>query len=185
MRVLIDVDGVVADLMGGFEHFIRERHGLELYPREITTFHIVKSPAHEWLHAKIDLDTQLADFLAHPNCYGHVDVIDGSQIVIDGFLKQGFEIAFITATLKESPESYAPKFRWLAKHFPGVPVISCPSGQKHWLKADFGIDDRFDTCQRWSSAGTTPLLFRQPWNEAPEGVRSFNWWEIADELYSR
>ena len=185
MRVLIDVDGVVADLMGGFAHFIRERHGLELSPWKITTFNIPRSPAHQALHARIDLEKQLQDFLALPNCYEHVDVIEGSQVALDYFLKEGFQLAFITATLKESPESYAPKFRWLAKNFPGIPVISCPSEQKCWFQADYGIDDRYDTCHRWLCSGVTPLLFRQPWNEAPGGERSFNWSEIADELCSR
>lgn len=185
MRVLIDVDGVVADLMGGFEHFIQMEHGLELRPREITTFHIARSPAHATLDAKLDLDRQLADFLALPNCYDHVDVIEGAAEAIDTFLENGFEMAFITATLKESPESYAPKFRWLTKNFFGIPVISCPSEQKCWFQADYGIDDRYDTCQRWLKSGVTPLLFRQPWNEAPFTARRFNWSEITDELCSR
>ena len=170
--------------MGGFEHFIRERYGLELRPWEIRTFHIVNSPAHRQLHAEIDLDKQLADFLALPNCYDHVDMIDESLLGVASLMSAGYDLAFITATLKESPESYAPKFRWLAKNFPGVPVISCPSQQKHWFTADYGIDDRYDTCQRWLNSGVKPLLFRQPWNEAPAGERSFNWLEIIDELCS-
>lgn len=186
MRVLIDVDGVVADLMGGFEKFVWNRHCRELRAREITTFKLANSPAHQELHAAIDLTRELEAFLALPDCYGEVEVIEGAQEGI-GRLQQEthMELAFVTATMKESPESYAPKFRWLAMHFPGIPVISCPSDQKHWFDADFGVDDRYDTCQRFESAGITPLLFRQPWNEAPEGNPRYDWKGVVDAVLHR
>lgn len=182
MRVLIDVDGVVADLIGGFEFFIRERFAKELRPREITTFNITRSPAQQSLHVEIDLDRQLADFLTLPGCYDSVHPIEGAEHAIRMLIRWGFELVFVTATLEDAPESYASKFRWLRRHFPKLPVISCPSGQKHWFNAEYGIDDRYDTCQRWSSAGVKPLLFRQPWNEAPLGTDSFDWSEILDFL---
>jgi len=180
MRLLIDVDGVVADLMGGFELFIRNKYCLELRPREITTFHIANSPAHRGLHERIDLDRNLEEFLALGDVYQlYVDPVPGAEDAIRRLQQRpDIEFAFVTATLHESPESYASKYRWLTKRFGRAPVISCPSGQKHWFDADYGIDDRYDTCQRWSQAGVTPLVFRQPWNEAPEGVRSYDWEEI-------
>jgi 5'(3')-deoxyribonucleotidase len=184
-RGLIDVDGVVADLMGGFEWFIREQFGMELRPREITTFRVIRSPAHQDLHQAIDLDQRLTEFLARPDCYDHSPVIDGAKDAIEvlrGYF--GHELAFVTAILDESPESYATKFRWLDRNFPGIPVISCPSRQKCWVEGDYGIDDRWDTCERWMKAGVAPLLFRQPWNEAPPGARSFDWREIVDVIGS-
>lgn len=183
MRVLVDVDGVVADLMGGFELFIRDRFRLELRPREITTFKIVNSPAHQQLHGQVDLNRQLADFLALPNVYhDYVDLVPGAQAGILELIDAGVEVAFVTATLHESPESYASKYRWLTKRFGRMPVISCPAEQKHWFTADYGVDDRADTCDRWRDAGIRPLLFRQPWNEAAEGTRTYDWEEICAAL---
>lgn len=183
MRLLIDVDGVVADLMGGFERFIWGKYRLDLRPREITTFHLAKSPAHQELHARIDLDRQLADYLALPNVYeDYVSMVPGSQAAIRELQHAGVDMAFVTATLHESPDSYASKYRWLFKRFGRIPVISCPSGQKHWFRADYGIDDRADTCERWREAGVHPLLFRQPWNEAPEGTPTYDWEAICAAL---
>lgn len=176
MRLLIDVDGVVADLMRGFETFLRGKYEVELRPREITTFHLANSPAHRVLHEQIDLDANLAEFLALDDVYERfVDPITGAYEGIHTLESMGVELAFVTATLHESPESYAPKYRWLDKRFPGIPVISCPSRQKHWFSADYGTDDRYDTCERWRAAGVRPLLFRQPWNEAPDGTPSYDW----------
>lgn len=183
MRVLVDVDGVVADLMGGFERYIRDTCGLELRPREITSFHIAESPAHRDLHARIDLDGRLADFLAvHAVYERYVDPIPGARNGIAELVGSGAEVAFVTATLHESPESYEHKYRWLSRRFGRVPVISCPSGQKHWLRADHGIDDRGDTCARWASAGVHPLVFRQPWNEVPAGTPTYDWEGICAAL---
>lgn len=187
IRVGIDVDGVVADLMGGFEAFIRARHGLELRPREITTFHIARSPAHRELHRQVDLDRSLVDFLALPDVYQRfVRPVEGVERAIERLRRADhLDLAFVTATLHDSPESYASKYRWLDLLFPRVPVISCPSGQKHWFHLDYGIDDRFDTCQRWEGAGTCALLFRQPWNEAPADHPSFDWEEACDVILDR
>jgi 5'(3')-deoxyribonucleotidase len=183
MRVLVDVDGVVADLMGGFEQFIRGKYSLELRPREITTFHIAKSPTHVGLHERIDLDSNLEEFLALPSVYqDFVHPVPGAVEAIPRLTAAGHEVGFVTATLHESPESYASKYRWLTRYFGRMPVISCPSGQKHWFAADYGIDDRGDTCERWRSAGVRALLFRQPWNEAPEGTPSYDWTQILDIL---
>lgn len=179
-RYLVDVDGVVADLMGGFACFIRDRFDMELRPNEITTFDLTRSPAHYELNRCIDLDIQLKNFLAEPDCYDFVPVIAGAQAGITELICRGHQVAFVTATMRASPESYTPKFRWLAKHFHGVPMISCPAEQKWWIKTDFGIDDRFDTCDRWERAGATSILFRQPWNEAPPGTRSYDWKEIVN-----
>lgn len=180
MRVLVDVDGVVADLMGGFERFIWGKYGLELRPREITRFHIPESPAHRELHERVDLNANLAEFLALDDVYErYVHPVFGAQEGIHELQGAGVELAFVTATLHESPESYASKYRWLAKRFGRLPVISCPSEQKHWFSSDYGIDDRGDTCDRWNDVGILPLVFRQPWNEVPEGTQTYDWEEIC------
>lgn len=183
MRVLVDVDGVVADLIGGFERFVFDKYRLELCPWAITRFHIPESPAHRELHERIDLSANLAEFLALDDVYErYVHPVPGSQDAIQELQAAGVELAFVTATLHESPESYASKYRWLTKRFGRLPVISCPSDQKHWFSADYGIDDRGDTCARWSKHGVQPLLFRQPWNEVPEGTQTYDWGEIRAKL---
>ncbi len=175
MRVLIDVDGVVADLMCGFSYFIWDRFGFDFRPSEMTHFHFDESPAHLELHRAIDLNKQLAAFMSNPNCYDYVPTIDGAVTGINRLLGRGHELGFVSATLKEAPESYGSKLHWLAARFPDVPMISCPSDNKHWVRGDFAIDDRYDTCKRWQDVGVRSLLFGQSWNQAPPGTPSFDW----------
>lgn len=183
MRLLIDVDGVVADLMDGFEQFLFERTGYLLRPNLSTTHRISRSPAHAEMNERFDLDARLTEFLALPNVYeDYVKLVPGVKESIDALYEVGHEIGFVTATLWTAPESYGSKMRWLDRLFPEIPMLSVGSGEKHWVTGDFAVDDRFDTCLRWRLAGVTPLLFRRPWNEAPPGTRSYDWKEIMDEL---
>lgn len=184
MRMLVDVDGVVADLMGGFQTYIKERFSRDLNKSLITTHNLALSPDHQGLHREIDLHRSLVEFLSIPTCYqDYILPIERSremiQMIID-VLK--VEVCFVTATLKQAPQSYASKFLWLEKHFPGIPVISCPSDKKHWVMGEFAVDDRFDICDRWSRSGVKSFVFRQPWNEAPPSIPRLDWEEIYDAL---
>lgn len=172
---LVDVDGVVADLMGGFDRWLNEVHG-ERIPKElITKFNIPTSPALAELHAKVDLGTALARFLAVPEVYEeYVDPVEGA---IDALreISSKVETVFVTATLKEAPESYVSKFNWCKKHFGEIPMIAAPSRYKHAVTGRWIIDDRWDTCERCAGQGVKPLLFGAPWNEAPEHVTRYDW----------
>lgn len=183
MRILIDVDGVVADLMKGFDLWMRARHGVSLGVENMVTHRISLSPNHRELHAALDLDIMLRDFLSTPNVYQDwVEPIDHACTAITTLRAKGHELGFVTATLHSAPSSYGSKLRWLNDTFGRIPMLCVQSGEKHWVSGDYAIDDRYDTCERWRASGVTPLLFRQTWNEAPPGTKAYDWKEILDEL---
>jgi 5'(3')-deoxyribonucleotidase len=179
---LVDVDGVVADLMGGFKLWLEERgmHGLER--EKISKFHIPKSPELQAMHAAYDLDLQLDRFLGQPDIYQtHVSPIPGAKAALK-VLAECCEIVFVTATLKKAPESYVSKFNWCRDTFGDIPMIACPSHHKFLVQGTWAVDDRYDTCQRYGKMRTIPFLFDQPWNEAPATERRHNWMTIVDEI---
>src|SRR5687768_290020 len=47
------------------------------------------------------------------------------------------------------------KVRWAARHFPGVPIITCMARDKyrHMTKGDVLVDDREDHRSKWEDAG--------------------------------
>lgn len=184
MRVLIDVDGVVADLMGGWANFFYDRTGEYLVPEKSLRYHIAESEFHADLHRRFDLDRQLVDFLSEPDVYQrYVHPIEGAVPAIDALVDAGrYQLGFVTATLKKAPSSYESKMRWLEDYWPGVPMLAVGAHEKHWVSGDYAIDDRYDTIIRWQDAGVRSLLFRQPWNEAPHGTPTYNWKEILREL---
>lgn len=185
MRILVDVDGVVADLMGGFIAFASER-GCVIQRDKITAHHISKSRGLEHLSTTFDLDDMLREFLCTDDCYEDILEIEDASYAINT-LSRRHELAFLTATMKSAPQSYASKFNWLQRRFPEIPVISAPSEYKHWVAGDILIDDRYDACSRFSSAWPNgkmgaSFLFSQPWNEAPKHIVRYDWDSILFSL---
>jgi hypothetical protein len=176
--ILCDVDGVVADLMGGFSKWLTLCGFPPCDQSEIKLFDIRKAAR---LPGLIKLDEELrSDEFGWPDeggdggingafmtfmrgdAYDYVDPIEGAVAGIKD-LQETHDVHFCTALMKT--------------HFPDVPYFTAPSKLKMRIKGDLGIDDRYDTCARWEEVGTKSFLFRQPWNEAPvvNTPSSYDW----------
>jgi hypothetical protein len=197
-RFLSDVDGVVAGLMQGFSLWMKEVLDEDL-PVEQIVFHsnMGQSPGLRELNGRLrnrangrfapnDRHTSVGrafvEFMNVPTCYeSWVPVLPGA---VEAFarISRRCEPTFVTAIMKDAPDSYASKVRWLKRHFPGVPVAAIPSEQKHFFQGTFAVDDRWDICQRWNRNGVSAYCFRQPWNEAPQGAYTYTWEGIANTL---
>ncbi len=190
--ILCDVDGVVADLMGGFSKWLTLCGFPPCDPALITLFDIRKAARRPEL---IKLDDELrSDEFGWPDpdgdggingafmtfmrgeAYDYVEPIEGAVEGIKELLET-HDVHFCTALMEAAPEHVPSKMRWLKKYFPGVPYFTAPSKLKMRIRGDMGIDDRYDTCARWEEAGTKSFLFNQPWNEAPvvNTPPSYNW----------
>ncbi len=189
-RILCDVDGVVADIMSGFIVFVHEKTGETFTYQDITCFHIERSPSLHAIHNKWDLRSLLHGYLSLPDTYAQYAILEnGAADAIDR-LRFDYEIAFVTS-VSSYPDSIASKVRWLDRNFHGIPIITASSGLKHWVAGDIAIDDRYDTIERFTRLGRSSsdrmvnprgLLFGQPWNEAPYGLKSWTWEDIEREL---
>lgn len=180
-RYLVDVDGVIAELMDGFERFFLERTGHWLRPNTSTVHSISESPAHQELHSMFDLNSYLEQFLNLPNAYqDYVEPVPNAPWAIAELIASGAEVGFVTAIHKRSPASYGSKQRWLEQWFPDVSMLTASATRKGWVRGDRAIDDRYDTCMRWEAEGTPSYLFRRSWNEAPPGTPSYDWLEIIN-----
>ncbi len=184
IRILCDVDDVVAGMIDGFSAYIKENYKRDLDITTITKFYIAECPNQVKLDAEINLNQALDHYLNTANCYQqYVNPINNAIESVNKILAlPNIEFAFATAVHKKAPRSYDSKVRWLREYFPDTPIIACPSGQKHWIHGDYAIDDKYTTCAAWESTGVETFLFGQPWNEAPPGYTSYNWDEIINEL---
>ncbi len=198
--VLCDVDGVVADLMGGFSrwfHVATFGKFPNFDPRTVPLFDIrraARTPEH------VDLDDALRkdvwwpyrdgdggingafmEYMSLDSTYDNVPLIEGALQGI-ARLSEGFDVLFVTAVMDAAPTHIPSKFRWLKRHFPSIPIFTSPSKLKMQIKGEFGIDDRYDTCVRWTEAGTRSFLFKQTWNEAPDGYQSYDWTNLVEAI---
>jgi hypothetical protein len=193
-KLLCDVDGVVADLMGGMSSWLELCGFPPVDPRDITLFDIRKAARQPEL---IRLDDELrSDEFGWPEpdgdggingafmtfmrgeAYDYVKPIAGA---IEGIaeLQEHYDVRFCTALMEAAPEHVPSKMAWMKRHFPTVPYFTAPSKLKMEIKGDLGIDDRYDTCMRWEEVGTKSFLFGQAWNEAPDGHPRYDWSTIV------
>jgi len=193
--LLCDVDGVVADLMGGFSEWMRS-HGLPEFDVSLLTKFDIRKAARE--PGLIDLDDQLRagmwpddggdgglngafmTFMSGP-AYEWVLPIDGAVEGV-GRLREKYDVRFLTALMEAAPDHVPSKMRWMKRFFPDVKYFTSPSLLKQDVKGDIGIDDRYDTCMRWEGVGMRSFLFHQPWNEAPVEHMRYDWSTLLEAI---
>ena len=178
-RLGIDVDGVVLDLMGAYRRHLWSAQRYVLDTSKITKPRLAECPLLD--HSKIDHKEALRRFLISSFCYDDVEPIPGAVEAIER-LQEICAVVFITAIMVGGEESYASKARNLNARFPSIPIISCPAHQKSWFNLRWAIDDRYDTCLQYEEDGVEAFLFKQPWNDAPEGTPAYDWSEIVKML---
>jgi hypothetical protein len=192
--ILCDVDGVVADLIGGFSDWLVASGLPRLDPTRLTLFDIRRAALTPEL---VDLDVVLrqrwpgagpdgglnAAFMSFMDAdsYDWVSPIEGAKEGIAD-LQTDHNVYFVTAMMDACPAHLPSKVRWMKKHFPTVPVFTAPSRLKQQIRGDIGIDDRYDTCARWSAMGLRTFVFKQAWNEAPDDHPRYDWSNLVEAI---
>ncbi len=169
LRLIVDMDGVLADVYQQFIHFEFLESGV-----------------------KINLNSVEGDdeIVAFPNGYKHVHergffrsapLIPYAQTVLEE-LNQSHEV-FIVSSAMEFPNSLEEKYYWLLENFPFLSwkqFVLC--GSKQVVEGDIMIDDHFKNLDYFK--GKT-LLFDQPHNRNHNDHphhRVHNWLEIKEIL---
>jgi 5'(3')-deoxyribonucleotidase len=163
------MDEVMADTLA--EHLRRYNHEFD---EEVTVEDLAGKSL--WEITPVDRQQQLRAFLDAENFFEVLEVIPGSQQVLED-LSSRFEI-FVATQAMQVPNSFGPKYRWLQRHFPFIPpthYVFC--GNKSILRADYLIDDQPRNLMRFEGQG---LLYTAPHNLTVTGlVRVNDWPEVA------
>ncbi len=199
--ILCDVDGVVADLVGGLRKWMNHQFGFDFEPSEVVYHNKMgRSPK------LADLNEELARwfpgdsvgdnrgfggaftcFMRDPNVYMRwIDPIPGAVDAI-AELRQRYHILFVTALMKGARDHFRSKMEWIERWFPNLPISTVPSEEKFRVAGKFAIDDRYDTCRRWMDSGNISrdvFLFRQSWNEIEPGSgwHGMDWEQILEAI---
>jgi 5'-nucleotidase len=168
-RLIVDIDGVLADIYGQFRKFELEDFGHNQDLSKITG----KLEEEAFVNGEIYMATQ--------GFFRHAAVIKGSVEAIEK-LNQTHDLFIVSAATK-FPNSMAEKQEWLLEHFPFITweqIVFC--GTKEIIKGDIMIDDHFKNLDKFY--GQT-ILFSQPHNlnRIENGhSRVTNWKEIIKLL---
>lgn len=192
--LLCDVDGVVADLVGGLRKWINHQHDLDFEPTNIIYHHgMGRGSAMENIDETLrywypeGFGGAFTCFMRDPDVYMRwVDPVPGAVDAIAG-IRKTHKVVFVTALMKSARDHFRSKMEWIERWFPGLPIITCPTEEKHMVKGTYAVDDRYETCSRWLASGNVEkvFLFDQSWNEIPDDASEWagvTWEDILEAI---
>lgn len=168
-RIVIDMDGVIADTTEQFFAYDERDFGVRRDPDEI----IGKPESVAFPKAK--------EYVRTKGFFRNAGVMEQSQEVILKLNKR-YEL-FIVSAAMEFPQSLIEKYEWLGEHFAFIAwqqIVFC--GSKTIVDADIMIDDHFKNLDPFK--GHT-ILFTQPHNlllQTPRHKRVHSWKDIGELL---
>ncbi|HEX3800883.1 MAG TPA: 5'(3')-deoxyribonucleotidase [Verrucomicrobiae bacterium] len=168
-RLIVDMDGVLADVYSQFIVFEERATGKKLSMNDVAG----KSELEAFTHAR--------EYVRTPGFFRTAPVVKGSQETLQK-LNDRYEI-FIVSAATEFPRSFNEKMEWLEENFSFIKwqqIVFC--GSKRIVTGDIMIDDHFKNLDFFK--GRT-LLFTQPHNQNEDSKwheRVSTWEEISHVL---
>jgi 5'(3')-deoxyribonucleotidase len=165
MRLLIDMDGVIADFLGHWCHVFNTRYQRNIQPTLIRTWRMDESVPDSTREACEDL-------IWEPGFFLHPRPIPGAIEAIERLHQAGHEIVFVTSCLA----GHTDKLTWLKRHF-NFPIRVVFTSEKYLVKGDVLIDDYPVNLTQWQAEWPDglALCFAAPYNEQWQGVRAHDW----------
>jgi 5'-nucleotidase len=163
------MDEVMADTLGEYLTRYNQTFNDNLRPDDLAGKDV-------WNVTPADRFHKARSFFDSEEFFDVLPVIPGAQDVLEK-LSAHYEI-YVATQAMVLPHSLGPKYRWLRRHFPFIPIsnyVFC--GDKSILLADYLIDDLPYNIERFRGAG---LLYYAPHNALATGfTRVANWREVA------
>lgn len=180
MRILLDIDGVLADWTGQVKRVV-ELHG--------GTMDITRWFKRQSLPAAIQVN--VFRIIAAPGFAASLPVLPGAIEAVQQLRKAGHTVQFVTS-LWNCPTWVHDRNHWLVRH----KLCSAPSGviyakEKFMVKGDVFVDDKPENVVAWKQEWPlgVPVLWHQPWNESfnalETNINHFNDWDKLIEIVER
>ncbi|MBE8712499.1 5' nucleotidase, NT5C type [Sphingobacterium hungaricum] len=168
-RLIVDMDGVLADVYQQFFKYEKEQFQLTINPDDCAGV------------PEEQVFPHLSEYIHNDSFFLDAPLMEGSKEVFEKLNKQ-YDLYIVSAAM-EFPNSLRQKLAWLQNHFPFIKwqqIVFC--GSKEVIKGDIMIDDHFKNLDYFD--GKT-YLFAQPHSihkDAGRHERVQSWSEIAQAL---
>jgi 5'-nucleotidase len=171
MRILVDMDGVIADWGHAYGESL-ERHGeaARLIPRHADqrTFNLNDGRTEE----EKDI---IASVMVEPGFYAQLQPIPGAKQALKEAVKAGHDVRIVTSPWVSNPTCASDKLNWIVKHYGsqwGARVVI--TADKTLVRGDILIDDKPEVkgslMPEWEH-----ILFDQPYNQHVQRRRIVQW----------
>lgn len=188
MRILLDVDGVVANFMSRVCSAIFASEGTFYTPSDFRKWDLSAT-----LSSEEQASVKLATWEKHW-CY-LIRPYEGAREFADQLRTLG-DVRAVTAAMSRSPYWHRERRTWLADRvsIPEEHVVFCPGEEKTYHDGDVLIEDRLETCIAWKAyrgdrvynniPTCKAILIDRPWNQGdtPFGVYRVHSYAEAIEL---
>lgn len=167
MRILCDIDGVMADCLKHWINLLNRYHNEGLIHSDITEWDV-----HPF--CKNATPQQVYGFLNEPGFFLHLDPIPGAVETVQKFIADGHEVVFVTACT----HGHKDKRTWLQRHLPDFDLKNLIFAErKELVHGDVLIDDRPLNLRAWQKAHPdgTAICFAHPYNKEYQGPRYKTW----------
>jgi 5'-nucleotidase len=178
MRILVDMDDVLADFDAEFLKRWRERHPEKMYVplEERKNFYVKESYPKE-------LQNLVEDIYLEPGFFRNIMPMPGGIDAVKTMAQLGLEVFFCTSPLTAYKNCVLEKYEWVDKHF-GPEWINriVLTKDKTLVKGDILIDDKpvitgAESTQMWEH-----ILYDRPYNRDINRKRLTwqNWKQVLD-----
>lgn len=166
-RLLLDMDGCVADFMGHVFETVKAETGKQ-YCHADTTDYWFKNLEHKDL---------ILDIINREGTYRHLGLISGAREAITR-LRESYDVVVCSAPPMHSKTAEDEKREWLAEHFDtDFAEQAIITGDKHLVIGRVLIEDNPHIAR---DAGWQPVMFDQAWNrEVTDLPRMYGWHDLS------
>jgi 5'(3')-deoxyribonucleotidase len=168
VRILLDVDGVLADFPAAA---LRWLNGRAVGPGTLTIDQIHEHDilkAFQLEHLQDDFDQWCID----TEVCRHLPVYDGAQALVEGLRTIG-EVVILTSPYAAVPHWQHARLAWLEEHFGIAKEDVVFAKRKEFVGGDMLLDDKLRNIEAWSAAWPwgAAVVFDRPWNQGGEHER--------------
>lgn len=146
-RALVDVDGVLADFIGGMIAMLNERCNTSYTREQVTEFDFTAA-----LGMSREQAAATKRMIGNADRFArHLDVYPGA---IDGMrrLREIADVHIVTSPWNSNPTWTHDREAWLSQHFGIHHSDVTHTSAKHLMRGDVLVDDKTATCDAWRAA---------------------------------
>lgn len=182
-RILIDVDGVLADFMGAVLSFVNTRHGTNFNHHDMyDDFRVVIKEYHT---------QELENFIKSEGFCQMLKVLPGAIEGVQKLRDLGWDIMFVTSPYKDAPTWAYDRMKWLERYFGATREDVIFARNKKYVHGVTLIDDLPRNCIEWSRYNQAcSYMYERPWNikdlkNLPENVKTLMSWKLIENFFEK
>lgn len=169
--VLVDMDEVLADLIGSWIKVYNDLYDDNLTHKDVTQWDTT-------LIVKKECGTKIFDLLRTPGLFRYLEVRPYAQEFIQNLVDKGVRVLVVSdSPIGDAHSDYTnnserisnpadDKRKWMAEHFPMIPTSQIIfTSQKWFVHGDVIVDDKPATFEEFQKRGRHAVLVDQPFNQ--------------------